>query len=274
MSTMKNAAIDKEALRQQMLLRALWRDARPGVVAGWLRDAPQRFQRGLAAYQANASALAERSLAAAYPTLQQLVGSDSFAAMARAFWHRHAPQRGDLAQWGEALPAFIADSESLAGEPFLADVAQLEWALHAAEGAADSQAAPVGLDLLARCDPETIRLRFAPGLALIESAHPIVAIWRAHQHSAGAGDERFAAVREAFAAGRGETALVWRDGLRARAQALGAGDAAFTHALLAGRTLGAALAGAGSEFDFEPWLIRALRERWIDAIEPRSGSLA
>jgi hypothetical protein len=27
-----------EALRQQMLLRALWRDARPGVVEGWLRD--------------------------------------------------------------------------------------------------------------------------------------------------------------------------------------------------------------------------------------------
>ena len=42
---------DREALRQQMLLRALWRDARPGVVAGWMRDDPARFQRGLQAYQ-------------------------------------------------------------------------------------------------------------------------------------------------------------------------------------------------------------------------------
>ena len=64
--------LHKEGLRQQMLLRALWRDARPGVVTGWLRDAPERSARGLQAYQANAGALAERALAAAYPTLVQL----------------------------------------------------------------------------------------------------------------------------------------------------------------------------------------------------------
>ena len=50
----------KEALRQQMLLRALWRDAPPGVVGGWLRGAPERWRRGLQVYQANAGALAER----------------------------------------------------------------------------------------------------------------------------------------------------------------------------------------------------------------------
>ena len=37
-SPVNAAAEQKEALRQQMRLRALWRDARPGVVAGWLRD--------------------------------------------------------------------------------------------------------------------------------------------------------------------------------------------------------------------------------------------
>ena len=67
----------REALRQQMLLRALLGDARPGVVAGWLRDGP-RVDAGLAAYRANAGALAERALAAAYPTVQQLLGEVSF----------------------------------------------------------------------------------------------------------------------------------------------------------------------------------------------------
>ena len=63
---------DKEALRQQMLLRALLGDARPGVVTGWLQ--PRQVQRGLATYKANAGALAEAALAAAFPTLQQLLG--------------------------------------------------------------------------------------------------------------------------------------------------------------------------------------------------------
>ena len=42
---------------EKELLRALLNDARPGVVAGWMRDG-ERFGRGLAAYRANAGALA------------------------------------------------------------------------------------------------------------------------------------------------------------------------------------------------------------------------
>jgi hypothetical protein len=261
---------DREALRQQMLVRALLRDARPGVVAGWMRDPPERFRRGLAAYQANAGALAERALAAAYPVLQQLLGEASFATMARVYWHRHPPLRGDLAHWGDALAAFVADSESLADEPCLPDVARLEWALHAAETAADAPAAPAGLDLLAQGDPAHLVLRFAPGLALIRSAHPVVSIWRAHRRSAGAADP-FEPVRAAYARGAdaaGEVALVCRDGLRAEAERLAEGDAGFTEALLGGAALGAALADAAPSFDFQGWLVRALRGHWLAAIEP------
>ena len=95
---------DKEALRQRMLLRVLWHDARPGVLAGWTRDG-ERFGRGLQAYRANAGALAERALAAAFPTLQQLLGDESFAALARHFWLASPPAHGDIATWGEGLSA-------------------------------------------------------------------------------------------------------------------------------------------------------------------------
>ena len=183
---MNAAAVQKEALRQQMLLRALWADARPGVVAGWLRDAPARATRGLQAYRANAGALAERALAAAYPTVAQLVGDESFAALARALWFAHPPQRGDIGLWGEALAGFIAAAPQLADEPYLADVARLDWALHRAEQAADRTAvrrtAAAG-----RGRPRAqLRLRLADGMALLRSAHPVVSIWQAHR-SAGRG---------------------------------------------------------------------------------------
>ena len=257
----------KEALRQQMLLRALLGDARPGVVAGWLRDGP-RVDAGLAAYRANAGALAERALAAAYPTVQQLLGEDSFAALARGLWRRHPPLAGDIALWGAALPAFIADAESLASEPFLPDLARLEWAVHEAERAADA-VAPRGLELLADADPAALRLCLAPGTAIVSSAHPVATIWHAHRSRAG---DRFDAVRAAFAADVGEQVLVARQGWKATVTALAADEARCTTALLAGHSLAAALQEAGARFDFEAWRIKALRLQRISAVCRASDS--
>jgi hypothetical protein len=264
---------DKEALRQQMMLRALWGDARPAVVGGWLRTTARGpgIERGLAAYRANAGALAERALAAAYPTLQQLLGEDSFARLARHFWRRQPPQAGDIALWGGALPAFIADAEALADEPYLADVARLEWAVHRAAVAADA-GPPAGLPLLATHDPAGLWLRLVPGTALVVSVHPVVSIWQAHhalpQADGDACDdgERFAAVRAAFAAGTGETALVARRGWQPVVRALGSAEARFTAALLAGSPLATALQESGATFDFEAWLVAALQQQLLAAV--------
>ena len=257
------SSAEREALRQQMLLRALLGDARPGVVTGWLRDGT-RVQRGLAAYRANAGALAERALAAAFPTLQQLLGEPSFAGLARAFWHRHPPQQGDIGTWGGALAGFIADDEVLAPEPYLADVARLEWAVHQAERAADG-AAPQGLEQLAGHDPAGLWLVLAPGTAVIESPHPVATIWSAHRNDA---PDRFAPVRAAFAAGRGETVRVARQGWRATVTPIDGPEHRYTSALLAGRSLSAALSEAGAGFDFEAWLIAALQQQRLALVSP------
>ncbi|MDO9074883.1 MAG: DNA-binding domain-containing protein [Rubrivivax sp.] len=261
-------AADREALRQQMLLRALLGDARPGVVGGWLH-APAggpSVARGLAAYRANAGALAERALAAAYPTLQQLLGDESFGRLARHHWQRQPPQNGDIALWGGGLAAFVADAETLADEPYLADVARLEWAVHSAATAADA-GPPQGLELLATHDPAVLGLALAPGTTLVVSPHPVVAIWQAHRAPPCAADDgRFAAVRAAFAAGAGDTALVTRRGWQPVVRALDPGEAAFTAALLASTSLAGALYAAGPAFHFEPWLLAALQQGLLAAV--------
>ena len=266
------SAVDKEALRQQMLLRALLGDARPGVVTGWLRTkrGGPRTERGLAAYRANAGALAERALAAAYPTLQQLLGEESFAALARAFWQHHPPLAGDIALWGAGLPPFVTDAESLADEPYLADLARLEWAVHRAQTAADA-GPPQGLEFLASRDPEALWLQLVPGTVLVSSHHPVATIWHAHRQ---VDEDRFAPVRAAFAVGAGECALVTRQGWRVRVLKLDAGEARFTAALLAGKPLSSALQHAlqrtlqesGAGFDFEAWLIAALQQQRLVAV--------
>jgi Putative DNA-binding domain len=258
------SAVDKEAQRQQLLLQLIGGDATDTF--GWLR-ADAKHTRGLLAYRANAQALAERALAAAYPVVQQLLGEASFAAMARDFWLQHPPQVGDLGQWGAALPTFLDIAPTLQSEPYLGDVARLEWAVHVAERAADAMPLQ-GIEQLAAQEPERLVLQLAPGSALIMSSHPVASIWHAHQQPGDDHDvDRFANVRAAFAAGAAENAWVVRQGFRAAVLALQEVDARFVAAVLTGQNLGAALQAAGEGFLFEPWLIQALERRHLVAVQ-------
>lgn len=262
-----NAASDigREAERQQRLLAILWRRQNDAALALWCRDDPTRTQQGLAAYRGNAAAIAARALAAAYPTVQQLIGEEAFELLARALWHRHPPERGDLAHWGAELADFIADDAQLADEPYLADVARVDWAVHRLEHAADAPSAPEGLERLASDDPARLRLQLQPGASLLHSAWPVASIRLAHRRSDA---QRFDAVRAAFASRRGESVWIWRDVWRATVQAISASDAAFTAAVLRDASLAEALERAGDGFSFETWLRDAITHQWLAAVRP------
>jgi hypothetical protein len=266
MNTATSMAHQREALRQRQLLRVLWRDADSGVLQGQARaPGAHALREGVAAYRGNAAAVAERALAGTYPTVAELVGEESFAALARAFWSQHPPQRGDLCEWGAALPGFIDASPQLADEAYLADVARLEWRVHLATRANDAPSAAPALDALATTDPVRLRFALVPGSALLTSRWPVASIWLAHRRPPDDA-ERFADVRAAFAAQRGEHAFVWRDGLAVRTAALGDADARFVRALLSSAPLAAALDAAGADFAFDRWLANALVSRQLAAV--------
>jgi hypothetical protein len=259
----------REALRQQQLLRALWRRGAGPSLALWLREKGDRAEQGVAAYRGNAAAIAERALAAAYPTVQQLLGNESFAQLARVLWHHQPPQRGDLALFGDGLAAWIDGDEQLTGEPYVADVARIDWAVHAIEHAADLPQPPAGLALLGVFDPSRLRLRLRPGLALVRSKWPVVTVWQAHRR---ADADRFAPVREAFARGDAELALIARAGWRAVVERLDAASFEFISALQRGADLASAMENAGTELAFDRWLQRALTNQWLQAVEPMAST--
>ena len=255
-----------ELQRQQDLIAALLARDDGAWLQARLGDPPARKLRGMQAYQANAGASAERALAAAFPTVQALIGEESFADLARAFWHARPPVCGDLACFGDALPAFIADSEQLADVPYLPDAARLDWLLATAERAADGEVDVATLSLLAEADPTELRLVLMPGTAVLESAYPVVSVWQAHQPGDGA-DYHRARARDALAAGSAEHALVARAGWRASVVAVSAATARWTRSLLCGETLGVALTEAGEGFEFEPWLVQAVQHGWLARAE-------
>ncbi|WP_457337746.1 HvfC/BufC family peptide modification chaperone [Rhizobacter sp. P5_C2] len=248
--------------RQQALLRSLWARDDGASLAGAVSEQGARLLRGWQAYQANGGASAERALATRYPTVQAMLGEESFGALARAFWQAQPPQRGDLAEFGEALPGFITASDQLADVPYVADSARLDALVARCEQSADIGCDTASLALLAQADPAELTLTLEPAVGLLSSAWPAASLWLAHRP----GDEaarHLDAAREALAAGRGEHALVWRDGWRAQVRPIGEADARWTQALLDGVPLSSALDRAGEAFAFEPWLLQAVQHGWL-----------
>ena len=260
------AHTDRELQRQQWLLRALRGDSQPQAQAGWLAGSLVQQQRGLRAYRSNAAAGAERALAAAYPTVAQLLGPEAFAAVAQWHWHADPPVSGDMAAWGSALPAFIATDPQLAGEPYLADVARLDWALHRAEQSADHDSGVIGLQQLGSADPDRLQLQLRPGHAVLLSPHPVHTLWAAHR--ATAAPDRFTMARQALAQQRAEAVRVERQGLAATAVCIDTATAGFEQHLLQGLSLASALGAADPTFVFESWLIDTLQRGALAAVLP------
>ncbi|APW44594.1 putative DNA-binding domain-containing protein [Rhodoferax saidenbachensis] len=242
------------ATQQQVLLDALFAWPAQNAMKTVAACAIDTGARGLKAYQTNGHVMAQRALQAAYPVLEQMLGEDSFADLARALWHAHPPIRGDLGLWGEALPVFLRGNVQLQSEPYLPDVAAAEWALHGCAGAADVPADLPSLAMLAEHDPQNLRIRLAPGCAVLQSAWPLASLLSAHREQTPSFEAVGQQVRDAVA----QDVVVWREGLRPRVREALAGEAALLRSLLQGQCLAQALDEAQA-LDFGQWFPVALQ---------------
>jgi hypothetical protein len=252
-----------EAERQRTLVGAILAP-RSDAAALALHETGERAERGLAAYRANAEALAERALGAAFGSIRAMLGDEDFAHLAAEFWRARPPRRGDVGEWGAEFAGWLEAHPAMARWPYLADCARLDFAMHTNERAADALVDADSLGLLADTDPQHLRLVLMPGTALVGSRWPIVTIQRAHRSGA---DADFAQARDAIDRECAQHALVWRDGWRAAVNELDDTEAAWIASLLAGSNLASALDRAGAGFDFAGWLARALQQRWLKGVE-------
>jgi hypothetical protein len=253
----KGSVMNTLATQQQALLDALF-DWPPQDAARRLTShatgVGSQVGRGLQAYQANGHMLAERALRAAYPVLLQMLGDESFADLARAFWHVHPPARGDIAQWGELLADFVRTSAQLQDTPYLPDVAQAEWTLHRCATAPDRDAEFSSLALLTTEDPQSLVLMLAPGLALVRSHWPLASLLLAHLH----GTPSLQEVGAELLCGTAQDVVVWRCGFQPSVRLALPGEVEVLGALQSGVALEPALAGA-INLDFAQWLPLAVQ---------------
>ena len=138
--------------------------------------------RGMAVYRENALAARRDALAAAHPVVRRLVGDAFFAEAAARFARAHPSTSGDLHAYGSAFADFLAGYGPAGSLPWLPDVARLEWAVHECEHAADGRPLDhAALATLSAGDLPGLELRLHPAVRLVESEHPVLAIWEANQ---------------------------------------------------------------------------------------------
>ena len=224
------------ASHQHAFARAL-RDRNDGAIAPLLTTDAATSARRLGIYRANSIVGATKALIATYPVIAEVVGSEFFDALARAYWSRVPSRGGDLGDYGDSFANFLSDFERVADMPWLADLARLEWAVHRASLAAD--ASPLAAATLAGVPPAALSsliLELVPGTATIASRYPIVRVWTLHQP----GSDRSGGYAVDW--DLAETALVTRGGIDVKVVAIDRAAAIAIEAMQQGASLADALA--------------------------------
>jgi hypothetical protein len=242
---------------QSQLAHALNREAAPRSLLQLFAGDGGDVERRLAVYRGNLLATCTQALAAAYPVIAKVVGTQFFEAMARVY-RAHAPSAsGDLNEYGMQLPEFLEGFAPASELPYLRDLARLEWAVHRAHYGADADAFDVSrLASVPDSEQPALRLKLNPLCRLLESPYPLARIWEIHQKD-------YDAELSVRFDGGPFYALVCRPRYRVQAAGIGAGEHRFLAATAAGATLSEALdAAVGADAGFA--LGEPLR-RWVEA---------
>lgn len=183
----------------------------------------------LSIYRNNTYASLTGVLLAVFPVTARLLDERYFRYAAHAFITAFPPSEPRLTQFGAKFPAFLAKSRDLREMPFVAETAQLEWAIATALDSGHDAPIHIGV-LLAQEDPSVLRLRLQPSLRLLLSRCPAGSIWAAHQETM---EPELDFVRECGA----ERIALWRNGSTIRMLLLDIAGFAFLRAVARGLSL-------------------------------------
>jgi len=187
---------------QRRFLAALYDDAKPGPVEAIAGNGLEPSAR-LRVYRHSCNEIQTGALRATYPAVLALVGTAFFAQTARGYRRAHPSLHGNLQGFGADFAEYLETLPSIAGFPYLPDVARLEWRRQLSALAADAE--PVTLEAVARQQVRaagSLDTRLHPSVHLLDSRHPVLTIWHYATDPTPAG---------LHLTGAGEQVVLWRE---------------------------------------------------------------
>jgi len=135
-------------------------------------------QTGINIYTNNFIENGIRALSITFPTVEGLIGEDSFRVLSRKFLRHEAKASFDWAEYGITLPTFIEGQEALETYPFLSEVAELDWTIHCVQRETDKKFQPATFASLESGDTSALRFIAAPGLQTRNFWFPVAYLYQ------------------------------------------------------------------------------------------------
>lgn len=194
----------------------------------------RQFADRFAVHRNNILATCINVLRQSFPVLECLLGEEYFAALMGLFVRQHPPQSPVLHEYGGELARFIEHFPPLVEFAYLPDIARLEWARLCAFHAADAVPAQLQIVGVQTIDLLLSRpMRLHPSLTLLRSVYPLHQLWCSQIEKL---------PPPAVSGQKGESVLIWRQGLILRTEVVDAVTAELLIALKREGQLGRALA--------------------------------
>lgn len=215
-------------------------------------------QRAAHIYQRNLADDGFGSLTCAYPTIHSLLGEDLFSGLVLEYMDERSMQEFDWYQLDSDFPAWLRVHPVSDEYAYVADCAQLDWAIHICEQSGDSEIDFESFSMLGKVDSFQLKLDFSTGVVMVKSNFPIVDLYKADRNE----------VRDILRNGKNQVALVARKNSRAQVRAVNEKELYWLKLTEQSRSLGVALELSRKDYHtFHYWLPEAIEEGLVVGIK-------
>ena len=153
-----------------------------GIIPGIKKSSRISPKRALEIYRNNTRGARINALEVIYPACRNILGDDTFRSIASAYVNADTVGASDLNRYGRAFSQhidLILDTGRLPDDySYLADLARLEFMVHAAYYADPDTEFDFVLFEQRVLNEEQVCLQLSPSLGLLASAYPIHQIWQ------------------------------------------------------------------------------------------------
>jgi hypothetical protein len=137
-----------------------------------------KVQAALDVYKNNYIETGIRALEIGFSTLHGLMDENDFRRLAAQYLQQYPKTCFDWADYGEHLSDFILEIDALAEQPFLSEVADLDWRLLHIERSNNAPFEPASFGLMQTVDPNKLVFTPAPGLQIMQAIFPLDVLYQ------------------------------------------------------------------------------------------------
>ncbi|MBI4431859.1 MAG: DUF692 family protein [Candidatus Omnitrophica bacterium] len=171
------------------------------------------------------------SLCESYEAVRHYAGKEAFMDLAEKYAARFPSENYNLSKAGLFFSNFLESlPEVVQNQPFLPDLARLEWGIAQAFHAFDQPRDKASFSALTGADPALLGMRFQPSVRVLRAWWPVLDLWRGRKE-----DRPRSSVEKAAT-----TVLIFRKGTEVFCEMLDQAQGELLESLLSGAALGQA----------------------------------